>query len=95
MNCKIPETLALRNKTKIHYVGNAPHKFLSVAPYEDDRGQKYIVHDCTIDDYKANHKLQGHIIQIDWDSHDFDFGLYAIQVKDFLPNVKETHGINE
>jgi hypothetical protein len=93
-NHKFPETLALKNKKTIHYVGNV-HKFLGAMPYEDDYGQKYIVDDCTIDDYKAYHKLTGHIMQIDWDSHNYDFGLYAIQVEDFSSYVKKNHGITE
>ena len=92
-NHEIPATLTLKNKTKIHYVGKAPHEFFSAWPFEDDKGQKYIVHDCTIDDYKTVHELSGRVLQIDYDSHNFDFGLYAIKVKDFLTVVKKEHKI--
>lgn len=92
-NRKIPAALTLKNKTKIHYAGKAPDKFFRSWPFEDDKGQKYIVQDYTIDDYKAEHNLPGRILQIDCDSHDFDFDLYALKVKDFLPDVKEIHGI--
>ena len=92
-NHKIPATLTLKNKTEIHYVGQAPNKFFCSWPFEDDKGQKYIVQDCTIDDYKAMNKLSGQVLQIDYDSHNFDFHLYALKVKDFLPDVKKMHNI--